>query len=116
MKPIESEEVEEEVMQMKKGKSSGPDGFMVDFFQSCWDLLKEEITRVVEESRRIERVVLTLNATFLSLILKEQEANVLGKFRSISLCNVIPKIITKVMANRLKPLMPRLISLSKSGL
>ena len=51
MKPIESEEVEEAVMQMKKGKAPEPNRFMVDFFQSYWDPLKEEITEVVEESR-----------------------------------------------------------------
>ena len=38
-----------------------------------------------------------------------------SKFRPISLCNVILKITTKVMANRLKPLMLGLISLERMG-
>ena len=57
----------------------------------------------------------TLNTTFLSLILKEWGVDSLGKFRPISLCNIILKIITKVMENRLKPLMLGLISLEQSG-
>lgn len=115
MRPIESKEVEEAVMQMEKGKALGPDGFTVYFFQNCWDLLKDEILEVVEESRWTGRLLSALNATFLPLILKEQGADSPSKFRPISLCNVILKIITKVMENRLKPLMPGLISPEKSG-
>jgi hypothetical protein len=110
MRPIEHEEVEEAVLQMEKGKALGPDGFTVDFFQCFWDLVKDEIWEVVEESRRTRQVLMAFNATFLSLIPKEHGADSPGMFRPISLCNVVLKIITKVMANRLKPLMPGLIS------
>jgi hypothetical protein len=58
------------------------------------------------------RVLMAFNATFLSLIPKEHGACSPGKFRSISLCNVVLKIITKVMANRMKPLTLALIGLS----
>jgi hypothetical protein len=51
IRPIECEEVEESVLQMDKGKAPGPDGFIVEFFQTCWDMVKEEIWEVVEESR-----------------------------------------------------------------
>jgi hypothetical protein len=50
MRPIERKEVEEVVMQMEKGKDLGPEDFMVDFFQQCWDLVKEEVWEIVEES------------------------------------------------------------------
>ena len=90
---------------MEKGKASSPDGFTIDFFQSCWELVKEETWAVVDESKRMGRVLKDFNSTFLTLIPKEQGADTPGKFRPISLCNVILKIITKVMANRLKPLM-----------
>lgn len=70
-RPIEKEEVEEAVFQMEKGKALGPDGFIIDFFQSCWDLAKEEIWVVVEESRRIGRILRAFNSTFLTLIPKD---------------------------------------------
>ena len=65
MRPIEREKVEEVVMQMEKGKFLGPDGFMVDFFQQCWDLVKEEVWEIVEESHGIGRVLKSFNSTFL---------------------------------------------------
>lgn len=83
--------------------------------QSCWDLVKEEIWEVVEESSRTGWILKTFNVTFLSLIPKEHGVDSPGKFMSISLCNVILKIITEVMANRLKPLMSGLVSPEQSG-
>lgn len=110
MWPIEREEVEEAVMQMEKGTTPGPDGFTVDFYQFFWDIIKEEVWEIVEESRRTRRILKAFNATFLTLIPKDQGANTPDKFRPISLYNVILKIITKVIANRLKPLLPTLVS------
>lgn len=116
MYPIERKEVEEAVMQMEKGKALGPDGFTVDFFQHFWDLVKEEVWEIVKASRRLGRVLKSFNVTFLTLLSKEQGADTPDKFLPISLCNVILKIITKVLANRLKPLLPSLISLEKTSL
>jgi len=49
------------------------------------------------------------------LIPKEDGADSSGKFRPIALCNDIFKIITKTIANKLKPLLPDLISLEQAG-
>jgi len=37
------------------------------------------------------------------------------RFRPIALCNVVFKIISKVVANRLKPLLPTLVAVEQSG-
>ena len=115
MRPIEREKVEEAVMQMERGKAPGPDNFIVDFFQQCWDLVKVEVWEIVETSQRIGRVLKAFNSTFLTLIPKEQGADSPDKFRPISLCNVVLKIITKVLENRLKFLPPSLISPEQTG-
>jgi hypothetical protein len=56
-----------------------------------------------------------LDATFLTLIPKEEKAEDPNKFKPISLCNVVYKIITKVIANIIKTIMPKLISLKLIG-
>ena len=69
----------------------------------------------MEESKSKDGVLKIFNATFLALIPKWEGAYYPGNFKPISLCNVIYKIITKVIANRLKPLLPGLISLEQPG-
>eukprot|EP00253_Pinus_taeda_P020218 PITA_20218 len=57
----------------------------------------------------------SLNSTFLALIPKGAESNTPDKYRPIALCNIIYKLISKVLANRLKPLLPLLISQEQIG-
>jgi hypothetical protein len=56
-----------------------------------------------------------MNSTFITLIPKENEARTLDRFILIALCNVVSKIISKVIANSLKPLLPIIISKEQSG-
>ena len=52
MQPISKKEVEAAVEQMVDGTSPGLDGFTIDFFHHCWNLLKDEVLEIVEESRK----------------------------------------------------------------
>jgi hypothetical protein len=73
-------------------------------------MLREEVWLVVEESRVSGKFLPALNATFLTLIPKEERVTNPKNFRPIALCNVIYKIISKVIALRLKPILPFIIS------
>jgi len=70
---------------------------------------------LVEESMDSGRVFSSLNATFLTLIPKEERVSQPKQFRPIALCNVVYKIITKVISLRLKPILPFIVSKEKSG-
>eukprot|EP00253_Pinus_taeda_P021359 PITA_21359 len=109
------EEVEEAVKSMPNDKAPGPDGFTINFFKACWQTIKTEVWEVVEDSRRSGTILKSINSTFLALIPKEENAQTPEKFKPIALCNVIYKIISKVIANRLKPILPNLISEEQSG-
>ena len=100
---------------MALGKAPGPDGFTSNFFHHLWGLIKGEVFEIIEESRDNKGVVKAFNATFLTLIPKEAGTDISDKFRPISLCNVIYKIISKVISNRQKPLLPSLICSEQSG-
>ena len=109
IKLMAMQEVEEVVHQMALGKAPGLQGFTSNFFHHFWDLIKEEVLDIVEEYRSKRGVLKAFNATFLNLIPKEAREDSPDKFRPITLCNVIYKIISNVIVNYLKPLLLSLI-------
>lgn len=115
IKPISLKEVEEAVQHMKEGKVPGPDGFTANFFHKFWDLIKSEVWQVVEESRELRWMYPGLNATFIALAPKGEDANTPDKYRPIALCNMIYKIVSKVITTRLKKVLPLIISPEQSG-
>eukprot|EP00253_Pinus_taeda_P026017 PITA_26017 len=115
MRATTLEERKETVKAMKKGTAPGPGGFTVDFFQAGWHFLGKEILELVEESRMNLKVWPAINCTFYALIPKGDNLEDANGFRPIALCNVIYKIITSMMAKRLKPLLDKLISAEQTS-
>ena len=56
-----------------------------------------------------------LNTAFISLLPKQQDANSVKDFRPISLIHSFAKLVTKIMANRLVPLLPSLVPPNQSA-
>eukprot|EP00253_Pinus_taeda_P004728 PITA_04728 len=77
--------------------------------------VSEDILNVVEDSKMNRTILKVLNTSFVSLIPKQDNAQTPDRFRPIALCNVVYKIISKVVANRLKPLLLSLVSVEQSG-
>lgn len=115
LRPIPLFELEAVVFQMKRGKAPGPDGFLAKFFQEFWEVIKLDLLAVVQESLLNKQMLRSMNATFLTLIPKKVGDNTLDNFRPIALCNVVYKIITKLIAERLKPWLGRLILEEQGG-
>eukprot|EP00253_Pinus_taeda_P030593 PITA_30593 len=112
---VSLEEVEKAIRSMPNDKAPGPDGFTINFYKACWSIIKQDVWEVVEDSRRSGTILKSLNSTFLALIPKVEEAKTPDKFRPIALCNVIYKIISKVIASRLKTILPGIISEEQSS-
>jgi hypothetical protein len=92
----------------------GPDGFSMVFFKKCWAVLKQDIMAVFSEFDNSFQFERSLNATFVSFIPKKVDANEVKDFRPISLVGGVYKMISKVLANRLKSVLGKLVSSSQN--
>ena len=97
-KDILEEEITQVLHSFQKGKSPGPDGFTLEFFIGLYDLIKKDILVVVHESRKSGKVLGGMNSTLISLIPKKQKCEAFEYYRPISCCNMIYKIIAKIIA------------------
>ena len=95
---------------LTKKRTLGLDGFMAEFYQATWSFIGRDIWELLEESRRSRQAYPTLNSTLIYLIPKQENFDEPSSFRTIALCNVIYKILSMIMVNRLKPILPSLIS------
>jgi len=99
----------------KKEKNLEPDGCSVEFFLHFFDLVSEDLLAMVEETRTSRRIERSINSTFLALIPKNNKPQQFGDYRSISLCNLVYKVISKVIANQIKPILSRELSVEQLG-
>lgn len=91
-------------------KALGPDGFSGIFFRHYWETIRHQVIGFVQESFIAGELVEGLNKTFIILVPKSENATDFNHFRPISLCNFTYKIISKIIAERPKNLLPQLIS------
>ncbi|WJX78361.1 hypothetical protein P8452_61592 [Trifolium repens] len=112
--PITKEEVRVALFQMHPDKSPGPDGFNLAFYQNFWELCGDEVFTAVKEWLGRGYFPSTLNETNICLIPKCDNPSSMRDFRLISLCNVLYKVVSKLLANRLKVVLGKYISEEQS--
>jgi DNA-directed RNA polymerase specialized sigma24 family protein len=112
---VNLQEIKEALNQMNPDKASGPDGFTTRFYQSCWDIIKTDLIKLVQKSQKCSKIGGGTNSSFLALIPKEKGAISFGRFWPISLCNTSYKLITKIIANRIKKILPAIIPENQGG-
>ena len=115
MEEISEEELKVALQSFQKDKSPGPDGWTIKLFIDLYDLLGANILKVVEDTHLFCKISACFNSTFIALIPKVDNPKTLHDFRPISLCNCIYKVITKVIARRLKDLLSDHISGEQFG-
>ena len=95
---------------MDSDKAPWPDGFSIHFYKFCSPIIKYDLFHMVSTSRKKKKVGGGTNSTFISLIPKEVNPSSFDRFHPISLCNASYKILAKILANRFKLLLGKLIS------
>ena len=112
---FKSKEVWYALKQMHPTKAPGPDGLSPVFFKHYWNIVGLEVVNCVLSSLNSGRMPCSLNETYICLIPKVKSPQKIMEFWPISLCNVVYKLISKVLANRLKRMLDVVIDESQSA-
>jgi len=115
LKPYSEEEVRQAIFCMGPNQAPGPDGLTAGFYQLHWDTLGPSVTLAVLEFLNGGEMPAMINNTTIVLIPKVKNPQEMKQFRPISLCNVVYKICSKVLANRLRPLLDDVVAEEQSA-
>ena len=96
-------------------KSPGPDSMPLLFYQNYWSLIGSDVTHSILHYLNSGVLPQSLCHSFITLIPKVKNPEYVSQFRPISLSNVLYRIFSKVLVNRLKIVMPQLISEHQSA-
>uniref|UniRef100_A0A453SQJ4 Reverse transcriptase domain-containing protein n=1 Tax=Aegilops tauschii subsp. strangulata TaxID=200361 RepID=A0A453SQJ4_AEGTS len=113
--PYSREEMQKALFQIGDMKAPGPDGLHAISFKRFWHIIGEELTDEVLVAVNNKKIPEGWNQTNIVLIPKVDSPEVITQFRPISLCNVVYEIISKMLANRLKKILPDVISPTQSA-
>ena len=108
-------EIKHVLFAMASNKSPGPDGFTCEFYKAAWDIVGEDFVIAVKSFFKTGFLPKGINSTILALMPKKKDSKTMKDYRPISCCNVIYKVISKILANRLKLILPKFISPNQSA-
>ncbi|BFG29908.1 hypothetical protein CerSpe_161820 [Prunus speciosa] len=114
-RPFEEVEVRNAVFDCGKDKSPGADGFTLFFFQYCWDIVKGDLMKVMEDFYNSEIINAVTNEILICLIPKNNDSAKLRDFRPISLVTSAYKVVSKVLATRLGKVLDDTISATQGA-
>ena len=113
---IDIEECSKAVRDLPNNKAPGPDGIPVDFYKMFWQYLKHDLFENFIQSKQNKKLIYSQREGVINLIPKQgKDLRELKNWRPISLLNVDYKILTKVLANRLKPALKEIINEDQIG-
>ena len=113
--PFTAEEVHKVLKHMHLKKSPSPDVMPPLFYQHFWSLTGDCVIKTVLDFLNLGIIPPKFNETHIVLIPKTKNPTKVAQYRPISLCNVISRLTSKVIANRLKRFLPHIVSENQSA-
>ncbi|KAJ9555971.1 hypothetical protein OSB04_010585 [Centaurea solstitialis] len=115
IRPISDEEIKAALFSIGNDKAPGSDGYTSKFFKSSWDVVGNDVTIAIHNFFYSGRLLKEINHTLICLIPKCPNASRVGDYRPISCCTVLYKCISKIISDRIKPVLDQLVSKSQSA-
>ncbi|KAL0455380.1 UNVERIFIED_CONTAM: LINE-1 retrotransposable element O protein [Sesamum latifolium] len=114
-RPVLRNDVKTAVFDIAEDKAPGPDGYLAAFYKAAKLAIDDELTNAVQEFFNTGKLLKQINATLLTLIPKVAAPSTVGDYRPISCCNVLYKIITKIIVQRMQQVMQKIVSPSQNA-
>ncbi|KAL0014289.1 hypothetical protein SO802_001358 [Lithocarpus litseifolius] len=99
---------------MQDLKAPGPDDFPVIFYKQMWPTVGDDVVRAVTSFFHLGAMPKDVNSSLIVLIPKTSNPSTVNHYRPISLCNVVYKVISKLLVSKLKTLLDKIISPAQS--
>lgn len=109
------EEIRLTLFNMQDLKAPGPDGFPVLFYKEYWPTVGNDVIKAVTSFFNFGNMPKEVNNSLIILIPKISNPSSMDHYRPMSLCNVIYKIISKLLVNKIRPLLHKIISPCQSA-
>lgn len=109
------EEIKAAFFSMPKCKAPGPDGFPAEFFLDAWEVVGEDSIQAIKEFFTAGRMLRKFNATTVALLPKITGADELSKFRPVSCCSTVYKVIARLLKQRLQLFVSEAVQLNQVG-
>jgi hypothetical protein len=113
--PFTAMEVQQVAFQMHPSKAPGPDGMSSFFFKKYWHIVGQDVVTAVLSVLNLGFLLRKVNHSHIVLVPKRKNPQRMSDYRPIRLSNVVYKILSKVLANRMKRVLPWITSESQSA-
>lgn len=113
--PCSESEVKDALFSMNSHKAPGIDGYNAYFFKKSWSIIGEDVVRAVCQFFHTGHMPSELNVALITLLPKTENAVSAKDFRPIACCTILYKIVSKILANRLKEVLDTVISANQSA-
>ena len=115
LQPYTADEECRALFHMHPSKAPGPDDMSPFFFQKYWNAVGFDVTTAIPSVLNLGHLLQKMNYIHIVLVLKKNDPQYISEFWPISLGNVVSRLFSKVLANRLKLILPRVISDAQSA-
>ncbi|CAI5974059.1 unnamed protein product [Closterium sp. NIES-65] len=108
-------EVQQAFKALANGKSPGKDGLPKELFEKNWDVLGGEFLKMAQNFSETASLPASIKEAVTILLHKKGDKDNLDNYRPITLLNFTYKVLARVVANRMKPFLHRVISAEQYG-
>ncbi|GJY05164.1 RNA-directed DNA polymerase, eukaryota, reverse transcriptase zinc-binding domain protein [Tanacetum coccineum] len=115
IKEVSNDEIKKAMFDIADVKARGPDGYTTCFFKKAWCVVEKDICQAIKDFFVNGKLLKEINSTIISLVPKVSTPKKVSEFRPIACCNVICKCISKILTERIKSGLEKLLNVNQSA-